>query len=51
MTQTFDCDCGNVCTLKDNEEQSEHFGDGTRTGMIAKCKCCGKKFESPGSSI
>ncbi|MDP7179893.1 MAG: hypothetical protein QF824_01320 [Candidatus Woesearchaeota archaeon] len=44
MVETFKCDCGNVCTLEDGEEQTEHFGDGdmNNVGIISKCKCCNK---------
>tara|TARA_Y100000310_G_C20080817_1_gene533740 strand:- start:128 stop:271 length:144 start_codon:yes stop_codon:yes gene_type:complete len=46
MSETFKCDCGNVCTLEDGEEQTVHFGNGdmNELGIISQCRCCGKKF-------
>ena len=48
MKNTFKCDCGNICTLEENEEQTEHRGDASleETGVVVKCKCCGKILTS-----
>ena len=48
MKNTFKCDCGNICTLEENEEQTEHRGDASleETGVVVKCKCCGKILAS-----
>jgi hypothetical protein len=43
----FKCDCGTVCDLADNEQQTEAYGDvGQLDSQLSfKCKCCGKHLE------